>query len=52
MHFCIFNQTINGISVHNICNMFQTLSNNTLRALEPVTGNNDMLTATILVEIS
>jgi hypothetical protein len=49
MHFYIFNQTINGISVHNIRNMFQTLSNSMLHALAPVTGNNDMLTATILV---
>jgi hypothetical protein len=52
MYFYIFHQTINGISVHNIRNMFQTLSNKKLHALEPVTGNNDMLTATILVETS
>jgi len=52
MYFCIFNQTINGISFHNIRNMFQTLSNNRLHALEPVIGNNYMLIATILVETS
>jgi hypothetical protein len=52
MHFCIFNQTINDILVNNIRNVFQTLSNNTLQALEPITGNNGTLTATVLVETS